>query len=73
MAKPRLKRWDSYTGRYVTLDPREAEDIGQSTMEGFAVPTEHTEETCAKCHDAPVNAAWNVFCDECLDLNLGFV
>jgi len=43
----------------------EPEKSTHGPLDDFIVPENVTEETCAKCHTAPANEAWNIFCAEC--------
>ena len=62
--------WDSTARRWVSVSPQDAQYVGATSLDEFTTPESHTEETCAKCHDAPTNEPWSVFCAECTKLGL---
>ena len=50
--------------RYIPR-PTESEKPTVGPLDEFITPDVFDYENCAKCHAAPRNDAWNIYCKEC--------
>jgi|LULT01.1.fsa_nt_gb hypothetical protein len=61
--KPKERQHDDY------MERKRAELAPEKPMSGpldeFITPDVFDYENCAKCHSAPRNDAWNIYCKEC--------
>jgi hypothetical protein len=61
--QPKERQYDDYIERKRAETAPEKPTTGP--LDEFITPDVFDYENCAKCHSAPRNDAWNIYCKEC--------